>query len=139
MQKILSKDAVCFLVVHSSYTSSNVQVSLDSIYQERVAAGFSDVGYHFLIDRRGALNKGVPADREGSHTARYADSAIGVILAGGKSTRGQPADNYTLEQKQELKRLINHLRVIYPAIKVLGAGQLLGGKSPFFNLKEYTL
>ena len=137
MQKKLIPEDVCFLIVHSSFTNSQTPVTLDSIYAERVSEGYSDVGYHYLIDRDADVHKGVPIDREGSHTPRFADRAIGLLIAGGKGSRGKPSDNYSKEQKSRLAQVIAHLKVSYPDLKVLGAGSVLGGTSPHFNLEAY--
>jgi len=137
MQKKLIVADVCFLIVHSSFTNSQTPVTLESIYAERVSEGYSDVGYHYLIDRDGKAHKGVPIDREGSHTPRFADRAIGVLMAGGKGSRGKPSDNYSKEQKHRLAIIIAALQVTYQDIKVLGAGEVLGGTSPHFELGIY--
>jgi hypothetical protein len=57
-------------------------------------------------------------------------------MVGGKTTRGKPSDNYTQEQKETLKGLLDELTSTFTNSKVVGSGELLGGTSPHMNLEE---
>lgn len=136
MKKNLDLDSVRFVVIHATRTSPRSTVTLEDVKEKRLKGGFLDIGYHFLITRAGGLQVGVPLPQVGTHTARFSDEAIGVLIEGGKTARGRPADNYTDKQKKELKELIADLLVNSPNAEVIGVGELLGGTSPHFNIKE---
>ena len=50
-----------------------------------VGRGWSDAGYHFLIDRNGRVGPGRPLERIGAHVVGHNTGTIGICLFGGKS------------------------------------------------------
>lgn len=135
MKKKLTHENVEFIVVHASSSTVHQDLTVDEVLKKRVREGYPDIGFHYVITRDGKLNEGIPISEAGTHTARFDTCSIGVLMVGGKTTRGRPSDNYTKEQKETLKSLLNILSANYTA-KVVGVGQLLGGTSPHFNLEE---
>ncbi len=138
MKKILQKASVDFLIVHSTYTAARLDLTVEDVLNRRIKNGFPDIGFHHVITRDGSVELGVPLDTVGTHTPRFADSAIGILLVGGKTSRGVPSDNYTQAQKQSLKTLLTTLKLTYINAKVIGSGEVLGGSSPHFDLQEVT-
>ena len=135
MQKLLIKNDVSFLIVHSTYTTVHVDPTLSDVLRERQAEGFPDIGYHFVIGRSGEPLVGTPIHLAATHTPRFANISIGVLMVGGKSKRGRPMDNYEDSQKESLRQLLKYITSFYPNIKPIGAGAVLGGTSPHFNLE----
>lgn len=44
--------------------------------------GWSDIGYHFFINKNGTVKKGRPLERPGAHTFRENHDSIGICVAG---------------------------------------------------------
>ena len=59
--------------------------------------GWSDIGYHFFIEKDGYLRKGRPLCTQGAHCKGYNDY-VGICLQG--------SDVFTLDQSYELFRLL---------------------------------
>lgn len=70
--------------------------------------GWSDVGYHYMIDWKGRIFQGRPVDRLGAHTEGNNRGSIGVVLLGDFS-RQRP----TLEQVASLKTLLRWLLSVH--------------------------
>ncbi len=66
--------------------------------------GWSDVGYHYMIDWKGRIFQGRPVDRLGAHTEGNNRGSIGVVLLGDFSRQRPP-----LEQVASLKTLMRWL------------------------------
>ena len=46
--------------------------------------GWSDIGYHFVITKDGAVHKGRPIERKGAHEPKMNANSIGVCFTGDK-------------------------------------------------------
>lgn len=74
------------LMVHHTVTASNLTV--DDIRKLHLARGFTDIGYHYLIQRdstgRGHLKVGRPDTQPGAHcpAGGYNKTAIGMSVIG---------------------------------------------------------
>jgi N-acetylmuramoyl-L-alanine amidase len=102
--------------------------------------GWSDIGYHFLIDRDGKVVAGRPLQDVGAHTQGHNTGTIGISLFGGHGSAATDAfaENYTPEQDKALRDLIAHLRTNYPSItKVSGHNQYAAKACPGFNVPTW--
>lgn len=102
--------------------------------------GWSDIGYHYLIDRPGTLAVGRPLDRVGAHVAGHNIGTIGICLLGGAGSAAtdQFSDNYTPEQEAALRQLIAELKAKYPSIKkVSGHNEYAAKACPGFNVARW--
>lgn len=70
--------------------------------------GWSDVGYHYMIDWKGRIFQGRPVDRLGAHTEGNNRGSIGVVLLGDFSRQRPP-----LEQVASLKTLLRWLIAVH--------------------------
>ncbi len=75
--------------------------------------GFSDIGYHFVIEKDGAVKVGRPIDVWGAHSSGHNDYSIAVCLCG-----NYPMD-FTRQQFESLAIVCGQLRANNPAIKEL--------------------
>lgn len=102
--------------------------------------GWSDTGYHFLIDRDGTTVEGRPLARVGAHVKGHNTGTIGVALFGGHgSTAGDDFfDNYTEDQNRALRELIDRLQGEYPSItKITGHNQYAPKACPGFSVPAW--
>lgn len=106
------------LVVHCSATHGDVSVR--DIAQWHRDRGFEDIGYHFVIRRSGALEKGRPVEMIGAHVQGYNHSSVGICLVGGLDEKGNPQNNFTDPQFLALAALLKNLRVKYAATRIVG-------------------
>lgn len=75
--------------------------------------GWRDIGYHWLISRRGEIARGRLETQIGAHVAGHNAGTIGICLIGGWGSRAgdQPSQHFTAEQLDELYRLIREIQV----------------------------
>lgn len=97
--------------------------------------GWSDIGYHFLIDRDGTVATGRPLDKVGAHTQGHNTGTIGISLFGGHGSAKNDTfeKNFTPEQDAALRELIGRLSGEHGIIKVSGHNQYAAKACPGFN------
>lgn len=101
---------------------------------------WKDIGYHFLIDRDGTVAKGRPLGQVGAHVQGHNTGTIGVSLIGGFGSSADDAfeDNFTPEQDEALRGLIERLEHEYPTItKVTGHNAYAAKACPGFRVDKW--
>lgn len=110
-----------YIVIHCSATRADQEITADHIRRWHVDDnGWSDIGYHWVIERDGKLQYGRHAQARGAHVRGHNHESIGICLVGGIDQHGNPEDNFTPEQWLVLEMLIEVLQVRYPAAQVVG-------------------
>lgn len=102
--------------------------------------GWSDIGYHYVIDRDGTVGTGRPLAKAGAHTRGRNSNTVGVCLVGGRggSENDNFSDHYTKAQEVALRNLISSLKQTYPSIKtVSGHNQYAAKACPCFNVPNW--
>ena len=134
------------IFIHCSATKPNWMPNTDinqKITEIRkwhvVDNGWSDIGYHFIIDRNGAVGKGRPVEKAGAHAKGHNANSIGVCLIGGhgSSATDKFEENYTEEQKKALLNLLEDLTQKYPDAKIRGHNEVAAKACPGFTVSEF--
>jgi N-acetylmuramoyl-L-alanine amidase len=102
--------------------------------------GWSDIGYHYLIDRDGTVIAGRPLDRTGAHVKGHNTGTVGISLFGGfgGSAGDSFADNFTEDQERALLDLIAKLKSDHPSItKISGHNQYAAKACPCFSVPAW--
>ena len=103
--------------------------------------GWSDIGYHFCISRKGEIAEGRPVEATGAHAKGYNSRSIGVSLVGGHGSGSfDPfSKNFTPEQGFALRELIGRLKAEHPTItNVVGHNDLTNAKAcPGFKVSSW--
>lgn len=104
-----------------------------------IANGWSDIGYHFLIDRDGDVSKGRPVEKAGAHAKGHNANSIGVCLIGGhgSSEKDKFEENYTEKQKKALLSILEDLTQKYPNAKIRGHNEVAAKACPGFTVSEF--
>ena len=107
--------------------------------------GWSDIGYHYLIDRDGTVATGRPIDRIGAHVRGHNRGTIGVSLFGGHGSAEADSfsEHFTPKQDAALRKLLSDLGEKYSITKISGHNQYAAKACPGFSvvawLKEAPL
>lgn len=125
------------LVIHCADTYKRMLVGAKEITRWHLDRGWSDCGYHFIINRFGTVETGRNLDRIGAHVKGHNTGSIGICLVGGRSDNDKPEDNFTAEQKKTLAALIINLQIEYPDVDIKGHNQLSKKSCPNFNVKDF--
>lgn len=102
--------------------------------------GWKDTGYHWLIDRDGAVMTGRPVDQVGAHVQGHNTGTIGISLFGGHGSAETDAfaKHFTAAQEKALRDLIGGLRERFPTITtVSGHNQYAAKACPGFNVPAW--
>lgn len=91
---------------------------------------WSDIGYHWVVERSGPPRAGRPADRAGAHVGGMNADSIGICLIG--------TSEFAESQWLYLEGLIHGLLTRFPGAEVCGHTDLDPGKTcPNFNVKTW--
>jgi N-acetylmuramoyl-L-alanine amidase len=101
--------------------------------------GWSDIGYHFLIDRDGSVRQGRPVEKIGAHVAGHNADSIGISLFGGHGSAATDRfeDNFTKAQDEALQALLAQLQGMWPKATIHGHNEYAAKACPGFTVKEY--
>lgn len=102
--------------------------------------GWSDIGYHLLIDRDGTVFVGRPIERPGAHVRGHNTNSIAIMLFGGHGSSAADSfeQHYTPEQDKALREEIARLKAEYPTVsKVSGHNEYDNKACPGFNVTRW--
>lgn len=135
-----SRETTKYLVVHCSATQNVPSFTWKTIDQMHRQQGWLGIGYHFVILTDGTIQRGRPLEAIGSHVKGYNNCSVGICLIGGVDAKGKSVDNFTEEQKESLKCLLDYLRGYYKdEVVVLGHRDFAGVNKdcPCFDVKGW--
>jgi len=122
------------------WTGTSAEVKTNEVRNWHTSKGWSDIGYHYLIDRDGTVVTGRPLDRTGAHVKGHNTGTVGISLFGGfgGSAGDSFADNFTEDQERALLDLITKLKSDHPSItKISGHNQYAAKACPCFSVPAW--
>lgn len=78
--------AIHKIIIHCTATREGDDISVDTIRRWHLNRGWSDIGYHYVIDIKGNINAGRPIELMGAHTKGQNKYSIGIAYVGGELT-----------------------------------------------------
>ena len=125
------------IILHSTATREGYDYTVDEIREWHINRGWSDIGYHYVIYRNGAIKLGRPIELAGAHTKGYNDDSIGIVYVGGIDAEGLEAkDTRTLAQRVSMRILIAYLKAKHGIKEVLGHKQCSSTECPSFDVEK---
>lgn len=129
--------AIHKIIIHCTATREGDDISVDTIRRWHLARGWSDIGYHYVIDIKGNINAGRPIELIGAHTRGFNKGSIGIAYVGGVESDGvTPKDTRTKAQKDAIIRLIKKLKGCYPDVKIHGHNEFSNKACPSYNVQN---
>lgn len=127
------------IIVHCSATPEGRDVSTAEIKRWHTEdRGWSDIGYHWVVELDGSRNMGRPEDISGAHCKGHNSDSIGICYVGGTDTNGDPKDTRTKEQREEMSKLLSDLLEKYDGSVIYGHRDFSEKACPSFDAKaEY--
>ncbi len=134
------------IIIHCTATppewksDSSTAAKVKEVTKWHLDKGWSDCGYHYLVDRQGAVANGRPVERTGAHVKGHNTGTIGISLFGGfgGSAGDSFADNFTEDQERALLDLIAKLKADHPSItKISGHNQYAAKACPCFSVPAW--
>ena len=113
---------ITHIVVHHS--ASVLTTTAEDLERWHVAGnGWSDVGYHWIVEMDGSLHAGRPLDVVGAHVRGHNAQSWGICLVGDNTTLRERWVSY---QIRTLKSVLLVLQALAPEAVVLGHRDLEG-------------
>ena len=103
------RKATTMIILHCSATREGQDVKAKTIKQWHKERGFDDIGYHYVIDLDGTIEKGREEDLVGAHCKGHNATSIGICYVGGCDKNMKPKDTRTPEQKRSMLSLVRKL------------------------------
>jgi len=131
-----------YITLHCSATRPTQIAGVKEIRSWHKAKGWSDIGYHFVIRRSGAVEKGRPLSKVGAHVAGWNTDNIGICLEGGLNDKTfAPENNFTRAQWAALKPLVASLRRTATKAKIMGHRDFpkVAKACPCFDAKAWAV
>ena len=127
------------IIIHCAATPEGRDVKTETIKSWHVKGnGWSDIGYHYVIELDGSVKPGRPLHRSGAHTKGENAGSIGVCYVGGIDKDKKPKDTRTDAQRKAMDELIVALTMDYPGATVHGHNEFAAKACPSFDVsKEY--
>lgn len=139
-----------YIVIHCSATRPSDNITTEDIRRWHTTPnpdgnGWSDIGYHLVIERDGTAVAGRDIRRRGAHVRGHNNDSIGICLIGGvheTEMRGKwpaPQNNFTHAQFARLEDELFKLRKVYPDAKILGHRDFPGVAKacPSFDVEDW--
>ena len=124
------------IIWHCAATREGQKVDTDTIRGWHVdQRGWSDIGYHFVVELDGSVKAGRPLVRPGAHTRGLNAGSIGLCYVGGLTKSGKPKDTRTADQKAALYDLTASLLRRYPGATVHGHNEFAPKACPCFDVR----
>ena len=103
------RKATTMIILHCSATREGQDIKAKTIKQWHKDRGFDDIGYHYVIDLDGTIEKGRAEDLVGAHCKGHNATSIGICYVGGCDKNMKPKDTRTPEQKRSMLSLVRKL------------------------------
>jgi len=131
-----------YIVVHCSQTRPSQKIGAKEIDRWHRERGWLKIGYAKVIKRDGTVEQGRDDDELQAHVKDYNHISTSVCVVGGAKQEDwkQPEDNFTGEQWESLKKVLEEQVIKYPKARIVGHYELDERKTcPNFNVREYLL
>ena len=119
-----------YLVVHCTDSPDDRDVTAEEVHRWHRQRGWDGIGYHALIRRDGAIERGRPTYWPGAHARGFNGVSLGVCLAG--------QFVFSEAQMWTLEALLKKWLEAYPDAEVVGHRDLDGLKTcPNFDVGRW--
>ena len=126
------------IIVHCSDTPEGRNDKAEDIRRWHVNGnGWSDIGYHYVVDLDGTIELGRDVSLVGAHATGHNANSVGVCYIGGRDAeKGCGKDTRTDAQKVSLRVLLQHLRARFPEARIIGHCNVSKKRCPCFDAKN---
>ena len=138
----MAREVTKYIVIHCSQTRPSQKIGAKEIDRWHREKGWLKIGYGKVIKRDGTVEQGRGDDDVQAHVKGYNHCSYGICLIGGSAEEDwtKPEDNFTAEQFDSLKKVLEELIEKYPDAQIVGHYMLDENKTcPNINIREYLL
>lgn len=125
------------IIVHCTATPEGRKTSVADIRSWHKERGWSDIGYHYVVQLDGTVNEGRSVEIAGAHVKGQNTNSIGITYVGGVDKYSlTPKDTRTKEQKESLLKMLDYLKTLYPKATIHGHNEFASKACPCFDAKK---
>ena len=125
------------IIVHCTATPEGKDFKAKDIDRWHKERGWKKIGYHYVVDLDGTIEKGRGENEVGAHCSGRNAHSIGVVYVGGLAKDGKtPKDTRTEAQKEALWKILISLIIKYPDATIHGHNEFSSKACPCFSVKE---
>ena len=138
----MARQETKYIVIHCSQTRPSEKIGVKEIDRWHRERGWLKVGYARVIKRDGTVEQGRDDDELQAHVKNYNHISTSVCVVGGAKEENWKLgeDNFTSEEWESLKKVLEELVIKYPEARIVGHYELDERKTcPNFNVREYLL
>ena len=138
----MARQKTNYIVVHCSQTRPSQKIGAKEIDRWHRERGWLKIGYAKVIKRDGTVEQGRDDDELQAHVKNYNHISTSVCVVGGAKEENWKLgeDNFTSEEWESLKKVLEELVIKYPEARIVGHYELDERKTcPNFNVREYLL
>lgn len=129
-----------YIIVHCSATKEGEDYRAKDIDRWHRQKGYAGIGYHFVVDLDGTIERGRDIKAAGAHCLGHNMESVGVCYIGGIGANGRAADTRTEAQKESLTELIKALKTQFRGAEVRSHRDFANKACPCFDATgEYKL
>lgn len=128
------------LILHCAATPEGKIFTAKDIDRMHKQRGFKKIGYHYVIDLDGTIEKGREETEIGAHATGHNSKSLGICYIGGVAKDGKtPKDTRTKEQKQSMYELVDKLMKKYNLTlkQVHGHYEFANKACPSFKIENF--
>lgn len=128
------------IILHCAATPEGKVFTAKDIDKMHKQRGFKKIGYHYVIDLDGTVEKGRDENEVGAHCVGHNSKSIGICYIGGVAKNGKTAkDTRTDEQKLSMYKLVDSLMKKYglDLSKVHGHYEFANKACPSFKIETF--
>lgn len=129
------------IILHCSATPEGKDYRAEDIDRWHKAQGWKMIGYNFVIDLDGMIERGRPLTMDGAHTIGHNKNSIGICYIGGveKDNPKKPKDTRTIAQRESMFALVYQLLQLYDlSIKDVHCHNEFANKAcPSFKIEQF--
>lgn len=100
-----------YLIIHCSATKEGLDYRAKDIDRWHRQQGYACIGYHFVVDLDGTIEKGRDVTAVGAHCLGHNAESLGICYIGGLDGNGKPKDTRTEAQKESMAELVRALKL----------------------------
>lgn len=126
------------IIIHCSATPEGRDVKTETIKQWHLDMGFSDIGYHYVIELDGQMKEGRPLEVVGAHVRGQNNNSIGICYVGGCDEQMKPKNTLNKCQEEQLIAVLKWLKEKFPKATIHGHNEFSAKACPSFNVQKWV-
>ena len=133
------------IIIHCAATKTGQPVTAADIRRWHMSKGWqgapdgwSDIGYHYVIELDGTIQDGRPIERIGAHCLNHNRTSIGICMIGGVAEDGKSAEaSFSRKQWAALESITCYLLEKFPDATVHGHREFSAKACPSFDARHW--